>query len=372
MKILIVGGAGVTGSVIVQQLLKEGCEVTVLGRGQRALPFTQGPFADNVKTLVADPYAKDNIAPVVEGKHFDAAIVTYGRLRYVAQALVGHTTRLISVGGAAPIYKGWGDMMAPNPWETTSPTPLFLAEDHPLASASTEDRFSLAVRKTESDVMALHQQGLLNVTHFRYPLVYGPNNICPAEWGIIRRAREGRKKMILPNGGATLVSRGFAENIAHGVLLALKNPSASAGQIYNICDVETLHNYEWVEKLSVLLNHPFEFIDIPFSLLPSGFRATPPQLLYRHHCVLSVNKLQQQLGYRDVVSVDEALQRTVAYYQNNPLPAGDIAEQNLGDPFDYAYEDTLIALWQHHRDDFMEKVKNLSAPKVIWKHPYAG
>lgn len=375
MKILIVGGAGVTGSVIVQQLLKEGCDVTVLGRGQRPLPF-----GDKVKTLVADPYAKDSIAPVLEGKQFDAAIVTYGRLRYVAQALVGHTSRLISVGGAAPIYKGWGDMMAPNPWETTSSTPLFLAEDHPLASAPTEDRFSLAVRKTESDVMALHQpsqqpsqqQGLLNVTHFRYPLVYGPNNICPAEWGIIRRAREGRHKLILPSGGLTLVSRGFSENIAQGILLALKNPAASAGQIYNICDVETLHNHEWVEKLSALLNHSFELIDIPFAVLPSGFRATPPQLLYRHHCVLSVKKIQQQLGYRDVVSVDEALYRTVQYYQEHPLPAGDIAEQNLGDPFDYAYEDAVIGCWQTNRDRFAESINQLPAPQVVWKHPYAN
>lgn len=366
MKILMVGGAGVTGSIVVQQLLREGCEVTVLGRGQRL------PLDEKVKNLVADPYAKDSIAPVLAGKQFDAAIVTYGRLRYVAQALVGHTARLISVGGAAPIYKGWGDMMAPNPWETTSPTPLFLTEDHPLASAPTEDRFSLAVRKTEDDVMALHRQGLLNVTHFRYPLVYGPNNICPAEWGIIRRAGEGREKLILPNGGLTLVSRGFSENIAHGVLLALKNPAASAGEIYNICDTETLHNYEWVEKLSALLNHTFELIDIPFGLLPTGFRATPPQLLYRHHCVLSVRKLEQQLGYRDVVSVDESLQRTVAWYQQHPLPAGDIAEQNLGDPFDYTYEDALIALWQQQRDTFAEKARQLPAPQVIWKHPYAG
>ena len=367
MKILVIGGAGVTGSVIVKTLLQQGCEVTVLGRGQRSLPF-----GDKVKTLVGDPYAKDGVKPALEGKQFDAAIATYGRLRYVAQQLVGHTKRLISVGGAAPIYKGWGDMMAPNPWETTTPTPVYLSEDHPLASAPTEDRFSLAVRKTESDVMELHQQGLLNVTHFRYPLVYGPNNICPAEWGLVRRALEKRKTLIMPNGGLTLVSRGFADNVAHGVVLALNNPQAAAGQIYNICDVEVLHNHEWVARCSRLLNHEFELVDIPFALLPSGFRATPPQLLYRHHCVMSTEKLQRQLGYRDVVSVDEALARTIAYYTKQPLPAGHESEVNLGDPFDYAYEDALIALWQQQSGNFVHGLSSLPAPKVIWKHPYAS
>ena len=367
MKILMIGGAGVTGSVIVHKLLEQGCEVTVLGRGQRPLPAARG-----LKQLVADPYAKDSLPPVLAGLTFDAAIATYGRLRYVAQALVGHTTRLVSVGGAAPIYQGWGDMMAPNPWETTSPTPLFLGEDHPLASAPTEDRFSLAVRKTESDVMELHRQGALNVTHFRYPLVYGPNNICPAEWGLVRRAREKRQRLIVPGGGLTLVSRGYSENVAHGVLLALQQPRASAGQVYNICDVEVLHNRQWLDTLSRLLGHPFEAIDIPFACLPAGFRATPPQLLYRHHCVMSTQKLQQQLGYRDVVSVEEALQRTVHWYQQHPLAAGDVAEQNLGDPFDYAYEDALIALWQNQREDFARAAARLPAPQVIWKHPYAG
>jgi nucleoside-diphosphate-sugar epimerase len=366
MKILIIGGAGVTGSVIVKQLLQRGCEVTVLGRGQRALPF-----ADKVKTLVGDPYAKDGVKAALDGKQFDAAIVTYGRLRYVAQQLVGHTTRLISVGGAAPVYKGWGDMMAPNPWETTSSTPLFLSEDHPLASAATEDRFSLAVRKTESDVMELHKQGALNVTHFRYPLVYGTHNICPAEWGLVRRALEKRSTLILPNGGLTLVSRGFADNIAHGILLALEQAQASAGQVYNICDVEVLHNHEWVTRVSRLLKHDFDLVDIPFSVLPTGFRATPPQLLYRHHCVMSTEKLQRQLGYRDVVSVDDALERTVSYYVENPLPAGHEAEINLGDPFDYAYEDAFVALWQQQREQFVTGIARLPAPKVIWKHPYA-
>jgi len=367
MKILVVGGAGVTGSVLVRELLQRKCQVSVLGRGQRALPF-----ADRVHTLVADPYAKEGIASVLQGQQFDAAIVTYGRLRYVAQSLLEHTRRLICVGGAAPVYKGWGDMMAPNPWETTSPTPLFLREDDPLACEATDDRFSLAVRKTEADVMTLHQQGALNVTHFRYPLVYGPNNICPAEWGLIRRARDGRHPLIMPGGGLTMVSRGFSENIAHALLLALEKPQASAGKIYNVCDAHTLYNHEWVEKLSRLLDHPFEYIDIPFSLLPTGFRATPPQLLYRHHCTLSIDNLERDLGYTDKVSVDEALERTVSHYRQHPVPPGDIAEQNLGDPFDYAYEDRFIALWRAGREAFESGVSQLPAPRVVWKHPYSA
>jgi len=365
MKVLVIGGAGVTGTVIVRQLLARGCEVTILHRGLHA-----ANLPDSVARIHADPYAKDGLTTALEGKYFDVVIAMYGRLRHVAQQLIGITPRLISVGGAAPVYTGWGEMMTPNPWETTQSTPLFLGEDHALASAETTDPFSIAVRKTEQDVLGFHQVGHFNVTHFRYPLVYGPNNICPAEWGLIRRAREKRSQLILPAGGLTLISRGFADNIAHAIVLAVENPAASAGQIYNICDEHTIYNHEWVTLLSEIMQHDFETIDIPFSALSTGFRATPPQLLYRHHCVMDISKIKQQLGYRDVVSVEEALERTVKYYMQNPLADGSEAEQNLGDPFDYAYEDAFISAWKKQSENFAAACEALPAPKVVWKHPY--
>ncbi len=365
MNVLLIGGAGVTGTVIARELLKKQCQVTILHRG-----LHKADLPDSVIRLYADPHDKDALAAALAGKSFDAVVALYGRLRHVIQVLQGVTSRVISVGGAAPVYKGWGEMTAPNPWETTQPTPLFLREDHPLASAETEDRFSQMVRKTEQEVLAAHQQGLFNLTHFRYPLVYGPNNICPAEWGLIRRAIEQRTPLILPAGGLTMISRGFSENIAHGIVLALENPSASAGQIYNICDETVLPNYEWVQKVGSLLGHTFETVSMPFEALPAGFRATPPQLLYRHHCVLDTSKIRQQLGYRDVVNVDEALAKTVHWYQQHPLANACEAEQNLGDPFDYRYEDAFIRCWQQHATDFAAAVQQLPAPNVVWKHPY--
>lgn len=365
MNILLIGGAGVTGTMIARQLLAKGCGVTILHRGVH-----RADLPDSVSRIHADPYDREALTAALVGRQFDAVVALYGRLRHVVQALQGVTARVVSIGGAAPVYSGWGEMMAPNPWETTQPTPLFLAEDHPLASAATEDRFSQMVRKTEQDVLEAHRQGLFNVTHFRYPLVYGPNNICPAEWGLVRRARDQRHRLILPAGGLTVVSRGYSENIAHAIVLALENPSASAGEVYNVCDESVLPNNEWVNKVSHILGHPFDTVSMPFEVLPSGFRATPPQLLYRHHCVLSIDKLRQQLGYRDLVSVDEALVRTVQWYQEHPLANECEAEQNLGDPFDYAYEDAFIACWQQQQTDFAAAVQQLPAPKVVWKHPY--
>jgi nucleoside-diphosphate-sugar epimerase len=365
MKALVVGGSGATGILIVEGLLERGYQVTVLHRG-----YHPPPFEERIETIVSDPFDRDAVEASLEGQAFDLAVVTYGVLRNVAKALVGKTPRLISVGGAAPIFKGWGEMTSINPWETTQSTPLLLEEDHPLSRADGIDRFAAAVRKTELAVMEAHEAGHFEVTHFRYPLVYGPHNICPAEWGIVRRVREGRRTLILPGGGLTIVARGYAENMAHALLLAVDRPDASAGQIYNLCDETLQFNYEWVQRLSEILDYEFECVDIPFSWLPSGFRATPPQLLYRHHCALDIGKIKRQLGYRDKVSFDEALERTARWYMEHPLPQGHETEQNLGDPFDYAYEDAIIAAYRRHQEGFEAEIDGLPKMPVGWRHPY--
>ena len=85
---------------------------------------------------------------------------------------------------------------------------------------------------------------------------------------------------------------------------------------------------------------------------------------------MDISKLKGQLGYRDIVSVDQALEKTVQWYAENPIPPEGEAEQNLGDPFDYAYEDAFIEHFEKHKQAFAKDCSNLPNVKVVWKHPY--
>jgi nucleoside-diphosphate-sugar epimerase len=362
---LVIGGAGATGLVIVDHLLKRDYRVTILHTGNH-----EPDLPDEVEHIHASPYKREALDHALEGRQFSLVIATYGMLKHVTKAVAGVTDRFISVGGLAPIYKGWGDMIAQNPWETTSPTPLALTEDHALASEETDSAFTSAVRAMEGLVLHAHAKGDFNATHFRYPLVYGPHNICPAEWGIIRRVLDGRRTLIVPGGGLTIVARGFSENIAHAIMLAVEQPENAAGQIYNIRDDRLQYNHEWVEQICATLGHEFEQIDIPFHLLPEGFRASPPQLLYRNHWLPSIDKIKSQLGYRDVVPYEEALERTVRWYAENPLAPGDEAELNLGDPFDYEHEDGVVAAWRDMTSSFSNEIATIPRKEVVWHHPY--
>src|SRR5690349_18263907 len=90
MKALVIGGTGPSGPHIVNGLLERGCEVTVLHGGQHEVEFTQP-----VEHIHTDPHFVETLAPALEGRVFDIAIATYGRMRIIAELLKGKTARFI-------------------------------------------------------------------------------------------------------------------------------------------------------------------------------------------------------------------------------------------------------------------------------------
>jgi hypothetical protein len=135
-----------------------------------------------------------------------------------------------------------------------------------------------------------------------------------------------------------LQSHGYAENMAHAVMLAVDKPEASRGQIYNVRDEKVISVRERIELVSQVMNHEWQFIDIPGRLA----RPARPYAGWAHHLVLDITKIKNDLGYRDIVSVEEAIRRTVNWHLSKPPEPDGQMERNLRDPFDYTTEDRFI------------------------------
>lgn len=367
MKALVVGGTGATGPFVINGLLKRGYEVSMLHRGVH-----EAELPPEVEHIHADPHWPESLKDALVGRNFDLVVAAYGRLRLVAEAVKGHTSRFVSAGGAVAIYKGWMRITERHPqqWFEVSPVPV--QEDHPLASAQGVDHFTERAREAERTVTQAHAEGHYIATHFRYPTnVYGPRNVSAQEWSIIRRIRDRRRHLIVPGGGSILISRGFAENLAHGILLAVDNPQKSAGQIYNIADESlTLTNREWIRLVAQVLNHEFEFIEIPFDMLPPAFADAPPLTLFPYHEVLDLTKIKEQLGYRDIVSVERGMEMTARWYSENPPPPGGELEQLLGDPFNYEAEDRLIEVYRTGSERLRQQLGQVPISDPRLRHPY--
>lgn len=361
MRALVVGGTGPTGHFIVNGLLQRGYEVAMLHRGTHEVP--ENP--PEVEHIHADPHFRETLDTALAGQSFDLVVATYGRIRHVAEALVGKTPRFISVGGVAS-YQGYSDPFANQPSGMAIPTP----EDAPVVENEADVRFSYLIGMTEKAVMQHHQAGHFNATHFRYPYVYGPYQLVPREWCVVRRILDKRPHMILPDAGLTVGMRGYAGNLAHVVLLAVDQPETSAGQLYNCGDEQALSLRQWVEVIADTMDYEWELVGVPNEV--SG----PAQALMAfhgntHHHMMDLYKVKSELGYRDPTPVKEALSSTVRWLlEHRPEPNGHV-EQRLQASFDYEAEDRLIALHKESVKRMAEVPYEAPDPHHSYAHPKA-
>ncbi len=334
LRTLVIGGTGPTGLPIVRGLVARGHAVTILHRGLHEHAETPA----EVEHLHADPYDEASISTALDGTTFDVALVMYGRLRRIAELLTGRTGQFVSVGGV-PAYRGWM-----NPWCYEPPgLPVPMPEDGPLVATPEEDEKGYRIVRTEAAVFE-HQP---DAAHFRYPYVYGPHQLVPREWSIVRRVLDGRERMVLADDGLTLHHHGYTENLAHAVLLAVDHPDAAAGKVFNAGDDEVLSVRQVVELVAAALDHELEIVSMPYDLaLPARPLLAQPLPTHR---VLDLTRVRADLGYRDLVPARIAIGRTARWLAEQPPEPGGMEETVLTDPFDYAAEDRLMDAWSTAR-----------------------
>jgi nucleoside-diphosphate-sugar epimerase len=329
LKALIVGGTGPSGPFLANGLIGRGYKVTIFHRGTHEIP----EIPPEVEHIHGDPHFRETIESAIGDRIYDVVIATYGRIRFVAEAFAGKTPCFIAIGGV-PSYRGYFDKSANFPAGLKVPVP----EDAPLVMTEQEHRFSWLIKSTEDAVLAVHPRGVV----YRYPYVYGPYQLIPREWCIIRRILDGRRTILLPDGGLSLMTHGYAENLAHAVLLAVDKPTAAAGQIYNCGDEEQLSLRQVVEVISRELNHPLEVISVPDSFGSVGRAIALNGSI--HHAVMDLFKIKTQLGYRDLIPASAAIAKTSHWYVEHKPEAGGDIEQRLQDPFDYDAEDKVTEI----------------------------
>jgi nucleoside-diphosphate-sugar epimerase len=330
-RVLVVGGTGPTGIPIVAGLVARGHAVTILHRGTHERAETPPEVAH----LHADPYDGDALADALAPTTFDTVIAMYGRLRTIAATLAGRCERFISVGGV-PAYRGWM-----NPFlYTPEGLPVPVREDMLAVERPEDDEKGYRIVRTEASVFEHHP----TATHFRYPYVYGPYQLTPREWIVVRRVLDGRERIVVADDGLTLHHHGYTENLAHAVLLAVDRPDAAAGKIFNTGDEEVLSVRQVIELIGAALDRPLEIVSMPYEIaVPARPLLTQPLPTHR---VLDLTRIRHDLGYHDLVPARAAIASTARWLVEHPCEPGGMEETVLTDPFDYAAEDVLIAAWQ--------------------------
>ncbi len=354
---LVVGGTGPTGLPLVRGLVARGHDVTILHRGLHEHDETPSTVAH----LHADPYDVASLEDALRGQTFDVTMVMYGRLRHIADLMVGRTGRLLSVGGV-PAYRGWM-----NPWSfEPRGLPVPTAEDAQTVDTPEDDEKGFRIVRTEQAVFAAHP----GAAHFRYPYVYGPHQLAPREWCVVRRVLDGRRRIVVADDGLTLHHHGYTENLAHALLLAVDQPDAAGGKIFNLGDLEVLTVRQVIELICAELGHEMEIVSMPFDL------ATPARPMLAQpantHRVLDLGRLVHDLGYHDLVPARVAVGRTAHWLSDHRPAPGGTEEMVLTDPFDYPAEDALIDAWNAARSAITPFASSVDPSDEGVRHPGYG
>jgi len=350
---LVIGGTGPTGPLVVEGLLKRGYEVTLLHRGKHEVEFP-GPVAH----LHGEPHFLEPLKEALGALKFDLVIGMYGRLRYIAEAIKGKTARFIAIGGMP--YKAFLEGE-----KSREGVPLLIREEAPLFRDERKNKFTYLMTLSEEVVMDAHREGYYAATILRFPMIYGPRQVAPREWCILRRILDGRKHLIIPDGGLKLERRGYAGNVAHAVLLAVDKPRESAGEIFNVGDETIWSLKHWVELITQHLNYKWELVSMPFSIA----RPSRPYAGRSFHWVPSIEKIRIQMGYRDIVPPLEGLNRTLQWIlENRPQPGGEM-DRGLGDSFDYSMEDRLIRDYEEGLKRMRGSVSGAYRFRHAYEHP---
>lgn len=327
---LVIGGTGPTGIPIVQGLVDRGHQVTILHRGTHERSETPAV----VEHLHADPYDAESLAAALEGRTWDVVLAMYGRLRRIAELTVGRVGRFVSVGGV-PAIRGWMNPFLYEPTGLPVPVPVGAA----VVAEPGEDEKGYRVARTEEYVFEHHPDAV----HFRYPYAYGPYQVVPREWMVVKRLLDGRRRMIVADDGLTLHHHGYTENLAHAVLLGVEQPEAAAGHTFDCGDEEVLTVRQVAELCAAALGRELELVSMPFDVaVPAHPLVMQPAPTHR---VLDISPLREVLGYRDVVPARQAVGRAARWLAENPPAADSVEQMVLMDPFDYAAEDRLMEAW---------------------------
>jgi nucleoside-diphosphate-sugar epimerase len=351
MRALVIGGTGPTGPVIVEGLAARGYEPVILHRGTH-----EHASGDRFRHLHADPHHPDSVAEVLGSEpRFDLVVASYGRLRLLIGLLTQHSDRVVTVGGTAYARQAWSQPATES------------------ASRDTTNKLISRIQETEQLVLAHHADAV--ITHIRYPYLYGPRQLAPREWSIIRRIRDGRTSIPVIDGGLTLESRAYADNAAHAVLLAVDQPDKSAGRTYHVADETTPTDAERALEIARIMGAEIRLVNFPREFGRPGYfwaagryldESRSAQAPSTYHVLLDTTLIRTELGYREQVPFEAAISRTVEWYLANPLePQGD-HEQRLGDPFDYVGEDRFLAAL----DRFAVDCADVEFAGVTIRHAY--
>jgi nucleoside-diphosphate-sugar epimerase len=328
MKVLVIGGTRFIGPFVISQLVSQGHEVAVFNRNQTKI--TELP--SGVTQITGDRNSIE--ARLEEFKAFNPDVVldmipfNEEEAKKTVAVFEGIAERIVAIS-SADVYRSFGRLIGTEPGdidETPSLETSPLREKmFPYREHAQPHEWSYHYDKIPVERVYLSSKKIAG-TVLRLPMVYGPGDRQHRLYSYLKRISDNRPFILLDEDFAEWkATRGYVENVAHAIVLAILNRAAS-GQIYNVTDLNIPEN-EWVKLIGEVAGWKGSIEIIEAGKLPLGMNAL-------QSIDMSSEKIRRELGYAEICPFEEGLKRTIQWENENPpenVPA-----------IDYEQEDRLV------------------------------
>jgi nucleoside-diphosphate-sugar epimerase len=314
LKVIVFGGTRFIGRAIVEELAAAGHDLLIVHRGNLEpddMPAARHLHAERME-LAAH---RAELAAFKPDAAVDCRALTRADSEAVLAALPSDL-RLVVIS-SIDVYRAFGAL---NDERETDPVPL--DETSPVRPNRYPYRGkSLAGSAQGGPSNEMDHYDKLDVedvylprgaTSVRLPMVYGEHDYQLREEYILRRVRAGRTR--IPFGAGTwLVCRAYVRDVAHGVHLVLKTPSA-AGEVLNLCEDRTYSMRMWSRMILDAAGSEAELVRVADDVLPQDLEPTGTMT---QHISASAQKARSMLGWT-TSDPKESLQTAVSWHLANP------------------------------------------------------
>ena len=176
----------------------------------------------------------------------------------------------------------------------------------------------------------------LRATVLRLPVIYGPGDNLHRLLPLLKRMDDRRPAILLSDKMAQWRSpRAYVENVAAAIALAATNDRAAA-RTYNVATL-SVSELEWTRMVADAAGWHGDAVVLPHDRMPKHLQ---PRGNYAQHWAASSQRIREELGYSELVALEESLRRTIEWERAH-YPKFDPAQ------FDYAAEDAALAEVDH-------------------------
>jgi nucleoside-diphosphate-sugar epimerase len=329
MRVLVLGGTRFIGPYLVRMLAEGGHDVTIFHRGETetelpaSVEHVHGDFStftDHVEGLRSrKPDVVVDMVPF-----FDKAGQGVLHFRGAAKRAVVVTS--------CDVYRAFARVWRSEPGP---PDPVPLTEESPVRTKPVRALGAGFDYDNVEIERAVTEDPQLPVTIVRPTAVHGPGDHQHRLYPFLKRMLDGRPAILLDQA---LVdwrrAHCYVEDVAHAIALTVVYESA-AGRVYNVAYERALTEIDWVREIARIHRWQGEVLLARSEVLPESLREDAFDL--RQDYVVDSSRIRRELGYRETVSENEALRRTIEWERANPPLTGSQPE------LDYEAEDRTLS-----------------------------